>query len=105
MSELLEDRPAAAINLIGGRLCFDFVNSVGARHIGQGGAITIRDEMLSEYFDLLAWTRHAGALSPAQAAVLVETASRRPRDAARIFRESIRLREGLYRILRSAIAK
>jgi len=57
MPTLLEGRPAGAVNLVAGRLCLDFVNSVGARRVSTSGEVTIRDEKLSDYLDLLAWAR------------------------------------------------
>src|SRR5438477_3277505 len=46
----LHERPASKINLIGGRLCLDFVNSMGARRTGPAGEMVIRDEKLNDYF-------------------------------------------------------
>src|SRR5438309_43500 len=53
MPTLLEGRPAGAVNLVAGRLCLDFVNSVGARRVSTSGEVTIRDEKLSDYLELL----------------------------------------------------
>ena len=104
MSGVLEKRPDVAINLIGGRLCLDFVNSVGARSVERNGEVVIRDEKLSDYLDLLAWMQHAEGLNPAQAARLAQAASHHPHEAARVFRESMVLREALYRIFYAIIA-
>jgi len=49
-----EARPAASVHLIGGRLCLDFINSVGARYT-TSRVVTVRDEKLIEYCDLIAW--------------------------------------------------
>ena len=48
----LHERPASKINLIGGRLCLDFVNSMGARRTGPAGEMVIRDEKLNQYMGL-----------------------------------------------------
>ena len=50
----LDGRSASTLNLIGGRLCLDFVNSVGARRFSSSHKMTIRDEKLNDYLDLLA---------------------------------------------------
>src|SRR5271155_1706478 len=63
----LEGRPAGAVNLIGGRLCLDFVNSVGARRFLPSRKMSLGEEKLNDYLDLLAWGRHAGALTSADA--------------------------------------
>jgi predicted RNA-binding Zn ribbon-like protein len=94
----LDGRPAGTLSLIGGRLCLDFLNSVGARRISQSGEITIRDEKLSDYLDLLAWGRHAGALTNADAEPLTHKSSRHPKEAAGVFHRAIRLREAVYQI-------
>ena len=96
-------RPAATVHLIGGRLCLDFVNSVGARRTASG-VMTIRDEKLGDYGDLVVWGWHAGVLSRATAARLERVAARHPAEAARIFTRAIRLRESLFRIATQALA-
>jgi predicted RNA-binding Zn ribbon-like protein len=95
---LLETRSDVAISLIGGRLCLDFVNTVGARLVERSGKVTVRDEKLADYLDLLAWMQHAQALSAAQVTALAEAASRRRREASSVFREALLLRESLHRI-------
>jgi predicted RNA-binding Zn ribbon-like protein len=101
----LHGRPAGAMNLIGGRLCIDFLNSVGARRISQSGGITIRDEKLHNYLDLLAWGRQAGAVTNAEAETLAHEGSRRPKQAAAVFRRAIRLREALYHICKARLSR
>ncbi|HLY16883.1 MAG TPA: ABATE domain-containing protein [Bryobacteraceae bacterium] len=76
------------VKFIGGRLCLDFVNTVGGRTPGGG---VIRDK-LAGYHDLLAWGWLSGDHS------LAPTASFHPRQGAAVFRRAIRLREALYRI-------
>src|SRR5271163_3780289 len=66
----LVGRPAGTLNLIGGRLCLDFVNSVGARRFSPSRKMSLREEKLNDYLDLLAWERHAGALTNANAETL-----------------------------------
>ena len=49
---------AVKVNLIGGRLCLDFTNTVGGRIES-----TIIKERLENYTDLVAWSRYAGLLT------------------------------------------
>jgi predicted RNA-binding Zn ribbon-like protein len=98
MSSLLAGRPAGAVNLVGGRLCLDFVNSVGARRISTSGEVTIRDEKLRDYLDLLAWARHAGAFTDGESKSLEREYTGRVNEARAIFRRAFHLRESLYRI-------
>jgi len=100
----LHERPASKINLIGGRLCLDFVNTMGARRTGPTGEMIIRDEKLNDYFDLIAWARHAGALTEAEAKALTKEARQYPSDAARVLRIGLRLREALYSVLKGIVA-
>ena len=99
----LVDRPASRINLIGGRLCLDFVNTMGARRTGPAGEMVIRDETLDDYFDLVAWARHAGSLTEAEARVLTKEALQHPSDAARVLRIGLRLREALFAVLKGVV--
>jgi len=101
---LLEMRSDVAISLIGGRLCLDFVNTVGARLVERSGKVTVRDEKLTDYLDLLAWMQHAKALSAAQVTALAQAASARRREASSVFREALSLREALHRIFYAIVA-
>src|SRR5205823_8208154 len=100
----LHERPASKINLIGGRLCLDFVNTMGARRTSPTGEMVIRDEKLNDYFDLIAWARHAGALGDTEAKALTKEASQHPSDAARVLRVGLRLREALFSVLKAIVA-
>jgi predicted RNA-binding Zn ribbon-like protein len=93
------------VNLVGGRLCLDFVNSVGARRISTSGGVTIRDEKLRDYVDLLAWARHAGALTDSESKSLAQEYTGRVNEATAIFRRAFHLRESLYRIFRGIVLK
>ena len=104
-SSVLDGRGAGAVHLVGGRLCLDFINSIGARRPSPSGAMTIRDEKLRDYFDLLAWARHAGALTDSQAEMFAREGSRRRTNAADAFHRAVRLREALYCILKAVVLK
>jgi predicted RNA-binding Zn ribbon-like protein len=92
-------RDAASLELIGGRLCLDFVNTATAR-----GSAGYRD-YLPAYGALVAWGRHAGAISATQAPILIEGAAESPQAAKDALDSAIALREAVYRLLCSAVAK
>src|SRR5437868_11907236 len=100
----LNNRLASTINLIGGRLCLDFVNSMGARHTGPNGEMIIRNENLNDYFDLLAWARHAGAMDEDETRILLKEALTHPSEAARVLRLALRLRETLYAVFKRVVS-
>ena len=77
--------------LVGGRLCLDFVNTVGNWLDPDQ-----RRDYLSGYADLVAWARQAGALSEAEAATLRSEAQRRPDDAAAALARALDLRDALH---------
>ncbi|HET6412803.1 MAG TPA: ABATE domain-containing protein [Anaeromyxobacter sp.] len=77
--------------LLGGRLCLDFANTVSGKRV-----VDERDH-LDGYEALVSWGRQAGAISEAQARRLLSEARRRPADAAAVFNAAIGLREAIYR--------
>lgn len=87
---------AESVDLLGGVLCLDFVNTVEPRveprHDGRV------HEYLTSYDDVAAWARHAGALTDAEAQRLLAEATRQPDHAALAFTTALALRETLYRI-------
>jgi predicted RNA-binding Zn ribbon-like protein len=87
----------AKLELVGGRVCLDFVNTVDPRVGGKP-----RD-YLASYADLVRWAEHAHLLAPDQVATLLDATARRPKDARTVFARAIALRESLYRVF-SAIA-
>jgi predicted RNA-binding Zn ribbon-like protein len=87
---------ADRIELLGGRLCLDFVNTVEPRvEPSHGGDPR---EYLVEYADLVAWEAHAGALPPDAARALLVAAHARPGEAFAVMRRAIELREACYLI-------
>jgi predicted RNA-binding Zn ribbon-like protein len=91
-------RPAApeyVFDLSGGRLCLDFVNTVG-------GSRAAPKERLNTYLDLVSWGRQAGLLDERDAQHLGQLAKRRPNDAAHILAGAVTLREALFRIFSGA---
>jgi predicted RNA-binding Zn ribbon-like protein len=99
-----DERPAARMNLVGGRLCLDFVNTVGgwnadpARGKYDPCAAVARADKLNDYFDLLAWSLHAGLFSENEAQALAREAGRREKEAAATLKRAVALRGAIYRV-------
>src|SRR5579859_3228508 len=91
------DERAGTVDLIGGRLCLDFVNSVDSRSAEPV------EELLLSYADLVEWGAHAGALTPGEAERMLAAGARRPGAAGDALRQAIVLREALYRVLAAAL--
>ena len=92
-------RNAGNLNLVGGVLCLDFINTVDWR--GRENPI----EFLNEYRDLVAWSRHAGIVTPKKAKQLIQKASKHPLKAKIVLNEAVSFRETLYRIFTSIFEK
>lgn len=91
------EREASNLELVGGRLCLDFANTVSTR------IEALRREYLTTYGELVAWSHHADILTDDEAKVLLSNAARRPDLADSTLERAIVLREMIYRIF-SAIA-
>jgi predicted RNA-binding Zn ribbon-like protein len=91
------ERTTDNLELVGGRLCLDFANTVSAHVEGQG------HEYLTTYGELVAWSRHAGVLTGDEMDGLMSGATRSPDLAAAVLERAIRLREVIYRTF-SALA-
>ncbi len=88
-------RHAGNLNLVGGLLCLDFVNTVDWR--GRENPV----EFLNEYGDIVRWSRHAGVLKPNEVKQLNQAALKNPLKAETVLNYAISLRETLYRIFTS----
>lgn len=87
----------ADIEVVGGRLCLDFVNTRHSHFDPQP-----RD-YLGDYADLLRWAQDCvGALSPAQARRLARAARAHPRRAEATMAAARALRDRLYRVFEAA---
>jgi len=84
--------------LIAGRLCLDFVNTVNERPVRAG----TRDD-LGDYAALLAWCQQAGILTTRGAQELARVATAQPARAQRALRDAVALRERLHRLFRAII--
>ena len=93
-----EKSEAASLELLGGALCLDFANTVGNHMTAQPS------EHLAGYADWVAWSQHAGALTPTQARRLIAESARHPAEARQAFKRATELREAIYRIF-AAIAE
>ena len=96
LSKVIEQLP---VRFIGGRLCVDFVNTVGGRD--PAGAV-MRDK-IAAYEDLLAWSVLAGCVDRRRAGAMARLSAREPHDAAKILARASRLREALYRIFKCVV--
>jgi predicted RNA-binding Zn ribbon-like protein len=96
------------MKFIGGRVCLDFVNTVGARVSRHGKRSrdyvdsVLRDK-LNNYQDLLTWSQLAGLATKDEVRRLGRMAERHPQHAARTLARAKRLREALYRIFKSLL--
>jgi predicted RNA-binding Zn ribbon-like protein len=103
------ERPAALMNLVGGRLCLDFVNTVGgwkadpARGKYDPYAAVARADKLNDYFDLLAWSLHVGVFNENEAQALAREAGRREKEAAATLKRAVSLRGAIYRVCAAVI--
>jgi predicted RNA-binding Zn ribbon-like protein len=107
----LNERPAASVKLIGGRLCLDFANTVGGRRSTSssskkgGDAYVVHDERLADYYDLLAWSLRVELLTDAAAKRLAREARLRESEAGDVWERAIALREAVYRISLAVISR
>lgn len=92
-------RQLATLELLGGRVCLDFVNSVDPRVGAQ------RKDYLASYADLATWSGHAQVLADDQVATLLRAATQHPRQAAAVFEQAMALRETLYQIFTAVAAR
>lgn len=83
---------AGTIALIGGHLALDFANTAGWHASDE------RSEWLTDYAAVIAWARHAGAITRPMADALSRAAHASPRAAVRALDETIALREATYRV-------
>ena len=82
--------------LVGGDLALDYINTRG----GQPRA-SADDEALHDYNDLVAWARHVGMLTEAEARRLRRRARRNPDDAQHTYQRAVRVRSYLYELFRA----
>jgi predicted RNA-binding Zn ribbon-like protein len=89
----------ARMRLVGGSLALDFVNTRGGRPTPSA-----EDEVLHDYDGLVAWGRHVGMLTEAEARRLLRRARRDPDEAQRAYQRAVHLRGYLYELFRAVAA-
>jgi predicted RNA-binding Zn ribbon-like protein len=95
---------------VGGRLCLDFINTVGGRVTRPGVSrpspdyqdYVLRDR-LKDYEELVQWSRESGDLTPAESRELRRLAQQKPAEAARAFERATTVREALYRMFKTVV--
>lgn len=93
-----DENPFAAKELVGGRICLDFANTLG-QHEPEP-----LSEWLSTYDDLVWWALRADILPATEAEALFARARAHPAEAAEVFARAITLREAVFRIFSAAAA-
>jgi predicted RNA-binding Zn ribbon-like protein len=92
-----KERLAGNLELVGGDLCLDFVNTVSTRDE------TMRLEYLNGYDDLVGWARHTEMLTEPEAETLLHSAARHPDLAAAVLERALGLRETIYRLFSAIV--
>ncbi len=82
--------PVETLDLLGGRLCLDFVNTMDPR-IGEHPR-----EFLNSYIDLVAWSKYVGLVTQKQSSILLQKAQNRVEESSKVLNDAIVLRESLY---------
>lgn len=93
MHEDTDFEPVETMDLTGGDVALDFVNTASARD-GQGGL----KEKLVAYPDLVTWAERVGLASEALARRLRAAAARDPDGAAAVLERARELREAVFRL-------
>ncbi len=91
--DMAEDgRTASNLDLVGGRLCLDFANTVSTR------SEVLHREYLTNYNDLVSWSSQAGILAEEEAEALQGWAVSHSDLAASVLERAIAQRELIYQI-------
>lgn len=83
---------AASLNLVGGRICLDFLNTADW-HFSEKIV-----EHLKSYRDLVLWGGHALGLGKGEIEALLNESTNHPSVAAKVYNKSLVLREALLQI-------
>src|SRR5919108_737699 len=84
-------RTLETLELVGGELCLDFVNTINSR-------LNPEHDYLSQYSDLVGWANKIGLLSPTQMNQLQQQVKQNAGEAGNALQKAITLRELLYRL-------
>lgn len=91
--------PIETLELLGGRLCLDFTNTMDPRSGSHP------QEFLTTYADLVAWSRHVGICTQQQSTLLLQTAQSYHDKAVEAFKQALTLREALYRVFSALMVR
>jgi predicted RNA-binding Zn ribbon-like protein len=84
-------RTLETLELVGGVLCLDFVNTINSR-------LNPEHDYLVQYSDLVGWAKKVGILSPAQTSQLEKRARQNVKEAGSALQKAQTLRDLLYRL-------
>lgn len=90
---------AATDEMLGGRLCLDFANTVHSFYAEEN-----RDELKS-YADLVAWARQAGVVTEREARRLLREATAHPLKAKAALERAKALRSAIFKIFAAVAAE
>ena len=88
-------RTLETLELVGGALCLDFVNTVNSR-------VKTEYDYLIQYSDLVGWANKVGILSSRQATQLRKQAGQNVEEAAQALEKALTIRDLLYRLFSKA---
>jgi predicted RNA-binding Zn ribbon-like protein len=88
-------RTREALELVGGMLCLDFINTINSR-------VEPEHDYLLQYTDVVGWASKVGILSPAQSNQLQKRAKRDAEKAEYALQRVRTIRELLYRLFSNA---
>jgi predicted RNA-binding Zn ribbon-like protein len=89
-------RTLETLELVGGALCLDFVNTINSR-------LHPEHDYLMQYLDLVGWANKVGILPPTQTNQLQKRAMQNAEEAENALGSSRTLRELLYRLFSNAV--
>jgi predicted RNA-binding Zn ribbon-like protein len=89
------NRTLETLELAGGVLCLDFVNTINSR-------LNSEHDYLLSYSDLVGWAQKVDILSPAQSAQLQKRAKQNTEEAKEALDTARKSRELIYRLLSNA---
>lgn len=101
---------AGELRLVGGRLCLDFVNTVGGRRKAprrrRSGvkAELVLHEKLNTYLDLVCWARHTALIAERDAHRLIRRSIIHKNEVSAVLERALLFREALYRIFKAVLA-
>ena len=90
-------RTLETLELVGGALCLDFINTINSR-------LDPEHDYLTGYSDLAGWSNKTGILSPTQANHLQKRAMQNPAEAGSALEAARTIRDLLYRLFSNTIA-